>query len=81
MFVPATNCDDKALILIEGEIGSGKSTTASHIMYAHCQDKGIEDHKPYMFKYGRQCERVTTCVQSKEVEDIRVVDTPGTNDF
>ena len=50
-------------------------------MYTHCQEKGEENHDDLMFNFGRQCSRVTTSVESREFGDIKVIDTPGTNDF
>ena len=68
---------------MEGEIGVGKSTTNNHIIHSYCnsnQDLGL-DHTKFSFKFGRQCERVTTSVKTVEVGDLFVMDTPGTNDF
>jgi len=39
-------------ILVEGEIGSGKSTTLNFLIYRYCQRIGI-DHKDKMFNFGR----------------------------
>jgi putative ribosome biogenesis GTPase RsgA len=70
-----------ATLVIEGEIGNGKSTTGNSLMYAHCLDKEIEYDPKSSFKYGRQVMRVTSRVESQSLGDIKIIDTPGTNDF
>jgi hypothetical protein len=65
---------------MEGEIGVGKSTTNNHIMHSYCKEVGL-DHTKYSFKFGRQCERVTTCVKTQRAGNLILMDTPGTNDF
>lgn len=65
---------------MEGEIGSGKSTTNTTLMYLYCKENGL-DYKDKTFKYGRQIGRVTTSVEVKEAGDIILADSPGTNDF
>ena len=65
---------------MEGEIGSGKSTTNTTLMYLYCTKNKL-DYKDKVFKYGRQIARVTTSVEVKEAGDIILADSPGTNDF
>ena len=78
--VDAKNENQKSFISIEGEIGSGKSTTSSTLMYLHCQATNT-DHRQKLFRFGRQSERVTTSCTTKSVEKLSIMDTPGTNDF
>jgi len=70
----------KTTILVEGEIGSGKSTTLNFIIERYCQDNGM-DHKKYMVKYGRSSERVTTEISQMDINRLTVIDSPGTNDI
>ena len=49
-------------------------------MYLHCFDNNI-DHTNYMFRFGRQSERVTTTVTTKTAGKLSIMDSPGTNDF
>ena len=65
---------------MEGEIGTGKSTTCTTLMYLYCKPLGI-DHRQKQFKFGRQTERVTTTVKTIHANDLSIMDTPGTNDF
>lgn len=67
-------------ICMTGEIGAGKSSTNNHVMYAHCQEHGI-DHKSHLFAFGAQVERVTRNCCVKQIEHMILVDTPGVNDF
>lgn len=76
---PVSN-SDKAFMCMEGEIGVGKSSTNNQIIYLYCSKNGY-DHKDISFKFGRQCERVTTKVKTQRVGKIIIMDTPGTNDF
>ena len=67
------------LICMEGEIGVGKSSTNNHIIWEYCKDHKM-DHVKFCFDYGRQVERVTTTVKTEQINDLFVMDTPGTND-
>ena len=70
----------KNLLVVEGEIGTGKSTTCCTLSYLYCTSLNI-DYKDKQFKHGRQTERVTTSVKTVHACDLSVMDTPGTNDF
>jgi predicted GTPase len=45
---------------MEGEIGTGKSSTCNALMYLQCLKLGIKIGKEMTFKYGRQTGRVTS---------------------
>lgn len=69
----------KPTLLIFGEIGNGKSTTANYIMYHLEKRKGRELGDQY-FECKQSTSAVTKQIQSKEFEDMIIVDTPGFND-
>lgn len=69
--------------MIEGEIGSGKSTTSTTIMEIQSKLCGNKEHlkTENRFATGRQNGRVTSSVKTVPIGDLSVMDTPGTNDI
>lgn len=65
----------------EGEIGAGKSSSNNYFIYEYSQMKGGLQYQDKTFKFGRQCERVTTQVNTSKIGELTVMDTPGTNDI
>ena len=71
----------KIFICTEGEIGAGKSSSNNYFIYEYSKMNGNIDYKDKTFKFGRQCERVTTQVNQQVIGGLTVMDTPGTNDI
>ena len=71
----------KNLIVVEGEIGAGKSTTCTTLSSTYCKSLNINFSKDKQFDHGRQTGRVTTSVKTVDACDLSIMDTPGTNDF
>lgn len=67
-------------MMMEGEVGSGKSTTNTTLMALYCKSNNL-DFKGKTFKHARQANRVTTSMEVIEAGDIILADSPGTNDM
>ena len=71
--------DRKPVMLIFGEIGNGKSTTANFIMY-HLEKRNNREIGDRIFESKQSPSAVTKHIQSQEFNDMIIVDTPGYND-
>lgn len=69
----------KPAMLIFGEIGNGKSTTANYIMY-HLEKRKGREIGDRCFECRQSTTAVTRQIQSQEFEDMIIIDTPGYND-
>ena len=67
-------------MLIFGEIGNGKSTTANALSKQLLRRIGREFKKKMAFQAGKSQKAVTTQLTMKFYKDMNIMDTPGFND-
>ena len=75
------NSFDKLMICVFGECGSGKSTTLTKVAEIYASEyEGANGNEPAIFKAKQSHTAVTTSASIKTVGNMKLADTPGTND-
>jgi hypothetical protein len=78
---PSSN---KFSMILEGEIGSGKSTVGTELIYLHCLMNRNEKYEQdeHIFRIGNDStqKRYTNSTAEISIGEISITDTPGTND-
>ncbi|KRX03178.1 P-loop containing nucleoside triphosphate hydrolase [Pseudocohnilembus persalinus] len=76
------NLDGESSLMIVGNVGSGKSTLGSYLLYLYSQKQDlIFDKKNEIFKSKKSYESVTKEIKQIKKQKLTVIDTPGGQDL